>query len=148
MSEKSNREIVERYIRAIIEADFDTQDRLRHADYVSEWPQSRERVRGTANARAILDHYPGGLKGARVDKKELHGSEDRWVMTPVGTLLRLTGTGDVFTGLFTGTYPGESRPWHVAVFAEVRDGKILKETTIFGAPFDAPQWRAEWVERM
>jgi len=60
VSEKSNREIVERYIRAIIEADFDTQDRLRHADYVSEWPQSRERVRGTANARAILDHYPGG----------------------------------------------------------------------------------------
>ena len=148
MSEKSNREVVERYIRAIMERDFDAQDRLRHADYVQEFPQSGERTRGAANARAILDNYPGGLQGGRVETKALHGSEDRWVTTPVGTLLRITGTGDVYTALFTATYPGDDRVWHIAGFLELRDGKVLKETAIFGAAFDAPAWRAKWVERM
>jgi hypothetical protein len=148
MSEKSNREVIERYIQAIAEQDFDTQDQLRHADYVSEWPQSGERVRGPANARAITANWPGGLKGGRLDTKALHGSEDRWVATPVGTVLRITGTGDVYTGLFTATYPGDTRIWHSVVLVELRDGKVLKETAIFGAPFDAPAWRAQWVERM
>jgi len=51
MSEKSNREVIERYIQAIAEQDFDTQDQLRHTDYVSEWPQSGERVRGARGDR-------------------------------------------------------------------------------------------------
>src|SRR5207249_3795783 len=104
VSDKTNREVVERYVRAIMEGDLDTQDELRHADFVSEWPQSRERIRGSANLRAIAANYPGGL--AQGETKALHGSEDRWVTTPVGTLLRITGTGDVYFGLFTRFYPG------------------------------------------
>lgn len=146
MSEKSNREIVERYVRAIAEQDLDTQDQLRHPDYVSEWPQSGERVRGVANARSIAANYPGGL--GQVRKAKIHGSEDQWVATPVGTVLRITGSGDVYMGLFTVVYPGDDRPWHCAAVAELRDGKIVKDTVIFGAPFDAPAWRAQWVERM
>jgi len=148
VSEKTNREVVERYIWAIMERDFDVQDQLRHAEYIQEFPQSGERTRGAANARAILDNYPGGLKAGGVEMKALHGGEDRWVTTPVGTLLRITGTGDVYTALFTATYPGDDRVWHIAGFLELRDGKVLRETAIFGAPFDAPAWRAQWVERM
>jgi len=148
VSEKSNRDTVERYIRAIMDNDLDTLDTLRHADYVVELPQSGERTRGIANARAVLEHYPGGLAGGQLDTKKLVGSEDRWVATPVGTLLRITGTGDVYTALFTAVYPGERLVWHVAAFIELRDGKIVKETGIFGAPFEAPAWRAQWVERM
>lgn len=147
MSEKSNREVVERYIEAIIKQDFDALDQLRHADYLADWPQSGERIRGAANARAITDHYPGGLAGGRVEKKALHGSDDRWVTTPIGTLLRITGTGDIYTGLFTALYAGESRPWYIAAFIELRDGKVLRETAIFGAPLDAPTWRTRWVEK-
>jgi len=62
--------------------------------------------------------------------------------------LRITGTGDVYTGFFTGIYPGDARVWHSVALIELRDGKVLKETAIFGAPFDAPDWRAQWVERM
>ena len=54
MSDKSSREVVERYIRAIMENDLDTLDSLRHADHVVEMPQSGERTRGVANARAVL----------------------------------------------------------------------------------------------
>lgn len=28
-----------------------------------------------------------------------------------------------------------------------RDGKVLHETQYFADPFDAPAWRAQWVER-
>jgi ketosteroid isomerase-like protein len=146
VSEKTNREIIERYVRAVIEQDLEVLRELRHADYVAEWPQSGERIRGAANAHAINANYPGGLPPT--EHAVVKGEEDRWVTTPVGTLLRITGTGDVYTGLFTVVYPGDPRPWHCVAVAELRDGKVLKETLIFGAPFDAPAWRAQWVERM
>ena len=146
MANLTNREVAERYARAIVERDLDAQDQLRHPDYVSEYPQSGERIRGAANVRAILEHFPGGIPSGEVAK--LHGGEDHWVSTPVGTLLRVEGTGDVYTVLATAFYPGEDRPWHVTNVTELRDGKVLKETVIFGAPFDPPAWRAQWVERM
>jgi hypothetical protein len=31
---------------------------------------------------------------------------------------------------------------------ELHDGKVVKETDYFAQPFQAPQWRAQWVERM
>jgi hypothetical protein len=31
---------------------------------------------------------------------------------------------------------------------ELRDGKVVRETDYFAQPFQAPQWRAQWVERM
>jgi hypothetical protein len=31
---------------------------------------------------------------------------------------------------------------------ELRDGKIVKQTTFFAPAFDAPSWRERWVERM
>ena len=148
MSDKSNREVVERYIRATMEQDFETEAQLRDPDFVMEFPQSGERIRGVANNRAVTENYPGGLAGGRVEKKALHGGEDRWVITPVGTLLRIEGTGDVYTALFTLVYPGDERVWHATAFVELRDGKVLKQTVIFGAPFEAPAWRAKWVERM
>jgi hypothetical protein len=30
---------------------------------------------------------------------------------------------------------------------EFRDGKVAHETQYFADPFDAPAWRAQWVER-
>jgi len=66
----------------------------------------------------------------------------------VGTLLRLTGTGDVYTSRFTAVYPGNPRTWHLMAITELRDGKVLKDTVVFGAPLQSPTWRAQWVERI
>src|SRR5438477_12000761 len=46
VSDKSNREVVERYIRATMEQDFETEAQLRDPDFVMEFPQSGERIRG------------------------------------------------------------------------------------------------------
>ena len=43
------------------------------------------------------------------------------------------------------TYPnGET--WHAVSLITLRDGKISKITDYFGAPFEAPAWRAPYVE--
>jgi hypothetical protein len=31
---------------------------------------------------------------------------------------------------------------------EVRDGKVAREIDYFAQPFEAPQWRAQWVRRI
>jgi ketosteroid isomerase-like protein len=34
----------------------------------------------------------------------------------------------------------------VANIVEFRDGKIVRETRYYVSPFDAPEWRRQWVE--
>ena len=31
---------------------------------------------------------------------------------------------------------------------ELRDGRIAKETAYWSLPFEAPEWREQWVERI
>jgi hypothetical protein len=44
-------------------------------------------------------------------------------------------------------YPDGSRYLGVSI-VELRDGKVARETDYFAQPFQAPQWRAQWVERI
>jgi hypothetical protein len=30
----------------------------------------------------------------------------------------------------------------------LKDGKMLRDTRYYAEPFEAPKWRAQWVERM
>lgn len=142
MTTGSTREIVQRYVDAFPD-DFDTLGELRHRDYVEEWPQSGERIRGHDNYRKIHEQYPGGLPTA--ETRRMLGCEDRWIMTPSFTLLRITGTGDVYTFEGALTYPGGERT-HLLAILELRDGKVFRATNYFADPFPAPQWRAPWVE--
>jgi hypothetical protein len=112
--------------------DIEAQERLLADDIVEEYPQSGEIIRGKANRRAIMENYPGGTP------QETSGSS-----RPEA---RLTGAGDDFTAVGAITYPnGET--WQVVALIELRDGKIRKITSIFGAPFEAPAWRQPYVER-
>jgi len=43
---------------------------------------------------------------------------------------------------------GRGQVFHVADIVEFRDGKIWRETRYYAEPFEAPAWRAQWVERM
>jgi ketosteroid isomerase-like protein len=145
MAEPSNEDIVRRYWRANEAHDFDTLSALRHRDWTAEWPQSGERLRGDANARAMLENFPGGLPDIKAGR--LVGSEDRWVVTPVYTIQRVVGSGDSWWGDGTVSYPDGST-WCLATLVEIRDGKIYRQTDYFAEPFEAPAWRAPWVERM
>ena len=146
MAEPSGRAIVERYARAIQDKDFDAIAALIADDFIDEMPQSGERVRGKANELAILRNYPGGVGTIEPSSTQLVGSEDRWVLTPTFSVLRIEGSGDVYTYVGTARYPnGET--WQMIAIIELRQGKVAKTTTWYAAPFDAPDWRAPFVER-
>ena len=98
-----------------------------HENFVQEWPQSGERIVGRDNAIAINRHFPGGL--------------------PRMKFRRTVAAGSLAVLQVELTYADGSRYLGVSVI-ELRDGKIARETDYFAQPFPAPQWRAQWVEKM
>ncbi len=134
-------------MRAIVDKDFDAQGDLVTDDFVDEMPQSGERIRGRGNARAIAEGYPGGVGTLDPAAGKLIGADDRWVMTPSFSILRIEGSGDTFTYAGTIRYPATGEVWHLVAIAVVRDGKIARTTTYYAPKFEAPAWRAPYVER-
>jgi ketosteroid isomerase-like protein len=118
-----NEAVIERLIACINDRHIEVMDELFHDDATMDWPQSRERVRGAANRRAIYQAFP---------------------QLPTITPRRMFSDGDLVVAEATLDYGG---PTYETVFVfELRDGKILKETAYWSDAFDPPAWRAEWVE--
>ena len=141
-----NRGLVGQYASAIAEDDFDGQDDLIHDDYVLEFPQSGERFRGRANRRFIFEQYPGREQsGTRPEIGRITGSDDKFIPSASGltwSVVHLTGSGDEFSITGNIRYP-DGQSWHFVSLLQVRDGKVWRESTYFGLPFDAPDWRSE-----
>ena len=134
-------------------ADYPQLSRLRSPDFVEEWPQSGERIRGDANYRAIHERYPGGmptyegreLSGAERPKSQRGGS---WALSPSFTLIHLSGGAEgIFTAEGVLEYPGGKKVNAIAVI-QVVDGKVARQRTYFAEQYEAPEWRAQWVERI
>lgn len=142
----TNEEVVRRYAAAEMEFDHDTLRALRHPDWTALWPQSGELIRGSDNERAIVEGYPGGAP--RVVKAErMIGSEDRWATSPMGGAYRVDGEGENWWGEWRMVYPDGST-FFTVILLELRDGKIFRETLYWAAPFESPEWRAPYVERI
>jgi SnoaL-like domain len=127
MDERDAGQVAEAVWQALGRRDWEAARGLLHDDFVQEWPQSRERIVGRDNAIAINQNFPGGLPTIRF-RPTLAG-------------------GDLAVLQVELTYGDGSRYLGVSV-VELRDGKVAKETDYFAQPFPAPQWRAQWVERM
>jgi hypothetical protein len=61
-------------------------------------------------------------------------------------LHRTIGCHDVWGNEYTIRY--DDRPVMAVGIMEFRDGKVVRERIYFGEPWEAPAWRAQWVERM
>jgi SnoaL-like protein len=144
----ANRQIIERFVRAMSEDDFDTQDSLIHDDYVLDYPQSGERIRGRANRRAVLEHYPGRAEsGIRPSVDRIIGMDDKFVREayPAWNVIHLVGSGDDYQ--LTGTIAyDDGTTWHFVALLTLRAGKIWREVDYFGEPFEAPAWRSPYVD--
>jgi hypothetical protein len=143
VAEPSSEEVVHAYLRALTANDAEAMGRLREPGWHVDYPQSGERIRGHVNERTIADNYPGGLPD--IDAGRLVGSEDRWVVTPSFTFERIAGSGDAWWVEGTARYPDGSL-WNLVSMIRLHDGRVQSETTYWAEPFDAPAWRAEWVE--
>jgi ketosteroid isomerase-like protein len=125
MSEEANRLVVERLIAALNAGRVEEMDDLFHDDAVMEYPQSGERIVGAANRRGVYGNFPG---------------------LPSIQIREIRCAGDLCVAEATLTYGGDARYESVFVF-ELRDGRIARETAYWSEPFEAPDWRRQWVER-
>jgi hypothetical protein len=122
-----DQEVRELLTNMLTDLDADAEYELRHEDFVAEMPQSAERIRGRDNMRAMQRAFP----------------PDR---TPTFRVRRITGSGNVWTVEALGDYGGEI--FLVVCLFEFSEGKIARETRYYPQPFEAPEWRTQWVERM
>ena len=126
MSHHENREILERTIAAMFAGDIDSMIEGIAEDAVVEWPQSGERIVGRQACGLVFRNYPGG--------------------SPTYELRRITGSGDLFVVEAVGHYGSDTS--YMTSIVEFAGGKIVRQTDYFGSPFEAPGWRAQWVEPM
>ena len=98
---------------------------LRHEDFVMEMPQSRERIRGRENMRALQAAYGEAAPAMRLRRVLVR--EGLWVAEVVSDY-----DGQVF---------------HYVSVVELKDGKMWRDTRYYAEPFEAPEWRAHLVER-
>ncbi|MDQ2941915.1 MAG: nuclear transport factor 2 family protein [Chloroflexota bacterium] len=143
MEAKGSRAIFERYMAALNRRDLATLAELLHPEVEDSYPQSGELIRGPANLQAIIANYPGEYQD--LGQHRVIGGEDRFISTPMFTVLRVEGSDDVFTGLQQARYPDGS-VWFVVLIAELRDGLIYRTQSLWAPTFDPPAWRAQWVE--
>lgn len=124
MREQDVRATLDRHWAASAAGDQDAEHEIYLDDAVCEYPQSGEVIRGRRNLQALRSHHPGRPSGFAVR--------------------RISGEGDHWVTEYTIDY-GDRRAYTVSVM-EFRDGKVARETQYFADPFDAPAWRAQWVE--
>lgn len=124
--------------------DWDRVTELLHPDYVEDYPQSGERIRGRKNAVAVRRDYPGGRSTERMEM--VVGGEDRWALAPNFTAIRVAAAGDSVTAVVRARYPDGY--WYITLIATVGAGQITRATVVFGKAFDPPAWRAGMVEAM
>src|SRR5512147_1398065 len=104
MNADTNRQLVIELWQCMGRFDFAGAGELLHDDYVCEWPQSKERIRGRENFVALNSHYPG-----------------RWA----AEVKRVIVEGDQVSSEVALTW--ENQTIMVVSFYAIRDGKIFQE---------------------
>ncbi|HEU5205163.1 MAG TPA: nuclear transport factor 2 family protein [Candidatus Limnocylindrales bacterium] len=128
-----NSEAIRRYRQAVESGDLASMggliDEFAADGFYQEWPQSGERI-NAENSKKLAEQYSEQtgtnptirLKGIRES----------------GDLVVIEGTIDYGNGV----------PVSYVGIGEFRDGKVQRMTEYFADPFEAPAWRAPFVERM
>lgn len=137
------RQIFERYLQALAERDIATLRELTHPDFEDLYPQSGELIRGAANMEAIITNYPGSTTGIGLER--IVGGEQRFVRSPLFTIIRVEGDDDTLTGIQRVRYPDGS-VWFAIALCQMKDGLVWRMESYFAPSFDPPAWRAPWVE--
>jgi hypothetical protein len=127
-----NREVIGRYKAAVEAGDMVTMaailDDFADEDFVQEWPQSGERMRREGSKRIVEQYQASTGASPRMAVRDIRSA---------GDLTVVEGTIDY----------GDGVPVSYVGIAEFGDGKVRRVTEYFANPFEAPAWRAPFVER-
>lgn len=119
------RAALERHWKASIALDIDKAHEIYHDVVVVEYPQSGERISGERNLYELRAHHPSRLSFK---------------------IRRVLGEGSIWVTEYIITYDG--RPVNIVTIMEFRDGKVARETHYFADPFEPPEWRSQWDEKI
>jgi hypothetical protein len=139
----------QRFAASLNAGDFEVMRGLVTDDFVLEWPQSNERVRGVDNFGAILDHFPGGTERVATETETLHAqaADAVQLVAPSYTFVAVEGAGNGGSMTMKVRYPDGSIWWAINLYRP-RDNRMCSSTFFFAPIYPAPEWRAQWVERI
>ena len=120
-------EIVYEFWRRMAANDFNSVAVVLAPEFVLEWPQSKERIRGAENFARMNHEYPA------------HGPWQFTINRVVGTQLVAVSDVTVTDGVQTG---------RAISFFEVAEGKVVRIVEFWPEPYLAPANRAHLVEAM
>lgn len=123
----SNKQIVEHFWATMETNDFYAASQLLHDDYVLEWPQSGECILGRENFAAINTNYP---------------AEGKWHFE----IHRIVAEGDIV--VTDVSVMEEKIAGRAITFSTIKDEKIWKQVEFWPDSFEAPAWRAQWVQKI
>jgi hypothetical protein len=130
--EEMNEQQAHRFLTELLAKQSAEEDyMMRHQDYAMEIPQSGERIRGREEMR----------------KFQAAEFQAAYPNPPTMQLRRVLVRDGLWVIEWVNDYGG-GRVYNVVAIIELRDGKIFRETRYYAEPFEAPEWRARWVERM
>ena len=119
--------VVREFWRLMAGNDFDAVGAVLAPDFVLEWPQSRERIRGAAAFARMNREYPA------------HGPWRFEVHRIVG------GDSEAVSDVSVGDGVQQAR---ALSFFTVADGRITRLVEFWPEPYAAPDWRAGLTEAM
>jgi hypothetical protein len=124
--EQQIRAALEQHWSASAAGDLGAEHDIYEENAVCEYPQSGERICGRENLKNLRGHHPGRPAGF--------------------TVRRISGSGNLWVTEYMINYEG--KPVYTVSIMEFEKGKCRRETQYFSDPFDAPSWRAQWVEQV
>jgi len=125
MKDQEIREALNQHWAASNSGDFATEHDIYHDDAFLDYPQSRERIRGRNNIQITRTLQP--------NKKRFE-------------VRRIIGSGDLWITELVLSY--DAKPFYTVSIMEFSGVKVAHETQYFADPFEAAQWRKQWVESM
>lgn len=121
------KQVLETFWEKMESNDFYAVAELLHDEFMLEWHQSGELIRGRENFAKINTAYP---------------ANGEWRFN----INSIVAEGDVVVTDVSVT-DGVVKD-RVITFSTVRDGKIWKQIEFWPEPFAAPEWRSQWVEKI
>lgn len=125
MEEEQMRESLNAHWQASASGDANAEHAIYDDNVICDYPQSGERILGRNNLQALRSHHPGKPSGFNVR--------------------RMIGNGNLWITEYTINYQGQSA--YTVSIMEFRNGRVVHETQYFAEPFEAPEWRSQWVQK-
>jgi hypothetical protein len=126
VQDDETREFLKAHWQASAAGDAESEHAIYADDVICEYPQSGERIVGRRNLQALRSHHPGKPSGFTV--RRILGREALWITE------------------YLISYQGHVA--HTVSIMEFCNGKVVHETQYFADPFEAPEWRRQWVQRV